>query len=456
MRQTLGASLALCLTCVVALGGAIAPATFATAQAQDPPATASAAQLERLLAPIALYADPLLAQVLLASTFPDQITEAAQFVRARGTGGIDDQSWDVSVKAVAHYPTILNMMDAKPEWTSELGQAYASQSTDVMDAVQRLRGRANAQGNLVTTPQQQVVVEPNYIAIWPAQPRVIYVPVYDPEIIYVRHVGYYGRYPGAFVYGVGFPIGPWLIYDWDWPSRRMFYTGWVGGGWIGRSRPYVYVTNIYVNDRYRNFGGYERVHYTYPGRYIDRHREDRGDNWARGHDTFNRGSEGRANRDPSRGRAGNDSRPNYEPYRNRPDNNNNNPGPATNGGGDRRGQPGGDPHGSNRGRGPYGGEPTTHQARPESRPERYMPAAQPRMTPPPQPSPSGHQGGSPGGAPGGSGGGNQGGGRQGGGREGGGGNPPGHQGAPGGGPSGRPGGQGVGQGTHAHDGPRRN
>ena len=415
MRQTLGASLTLCLTCVVALEGAIAPATFATAQAQDPTATASAAQLERLLAPIALYSDPLLAQVLLAATFPDQITEAAQFVRAHGTGGIDDQSWDVSVKAVAHYPTILNMMDAKPGWTSELGQAYASQSTDVMDAVQRLRGQANAQGNLVTTPQQQVVVEPGYIAIWPAQPRVIYVPVYDPEIIYIRHVGYYGRYPGAFVYGMGFPIGPWLIYDWDWPSRRMFYTGWVGGGWIGRSRPYVYVTNIYVNDRYRNFGGYERVHYTYPGRYIDRHREDRGDNWARGHDTFNRGSEGRANRDPSRG------------------------------------QPGGDPHGSNRGRGPYGGEPTTHQARPESRPERYMPAAQPRMTPPPQPSPGGHQGGSPGGTPGGSGGGNQGGGRRGGG-----GNPPGHQGAPGGGPSGRPGGQGVGQGTHAHDGPRRN
>ena len=408
MRQTLGASLTLCLTCVVALEGAIAPATFATAQAQDPTATASAAQLERLLAPIALYSDPLLAQVLLAATFPDQITEAAQFVRAHGTGGIDDQSWDVSVKAVAHYPTILNMMDAKPEWTSELGQAYASQSTDVMDAVQRLRGRANAQGNLVTTPQQQVVVEPGYIAIWPAQPRVIYVPVYDPEIIYIRHVGYYGRYPGAFVYGVGFPIGPWLIYDWDWPSRRMFYTGWVGGGWIGRSRPYVYVTNIYVNDRYRNFGGYERVHYTYPGRYIDRHREDRGDNWARGHDTFNRGSEGRANRDPWRG------------------------------------PPGGDPRGPNRGRRPYGGEQTTHQARPESRPERYMPAAQPRMAPTPQPSSGGHRGGSPGGAPGGSGGGNQGG----------------HQGgqgvSPSGRPSGRPGGQGVSQGTHAHDGPRRN
>ena len=200
MQKIRGASLTLCLTCVIALESAIAPALFATAHAQDssPAVTASASQLERLLAPIALYSDPLLAQVLLAATFPDQITDAAAFVRTHGTGGVDDQSWDVSVKAVAHYPTILNMMDAKPEWTTELGQAYASQSSDVMQAVQRLRAQANAQGNLVTTPQQQVVVEREYIAIWPAQPRVIYVPVYDPEIIYVRHVGYYGRYPGAF------------------------------------------------------------------------------------------------------------------------------------------------------------------------------------------------------------------------------------------------------------------
>jgi hypothetical protein len=316
MRKTLGSSFALCLTCVVALESAIAPATFAMAQAQDAPvaAVASATQLDRLLAPIALYSDPLLAQVLLASTFPDQITEAAAYVREHGTGGIDDQSWDVSVKAVAHYPTILNMMDAKPDWTTELGQAYASQSTDVMNAVQRLRAQANAQGNLVTTAQQQVVVEPSYIAIWPANPRVIYVPVYDPFAVYVRHVAFYGRYPGAFVFGIGFPIGPWLIYDWDWPARRVYYTGWVGGGWIGRSRPYVNVTNIYVNDRFRTVGGYERVHYTSPGRFIDRHRDDRPENWARGHDTFNRGAEGRANRNPSHALPTNEGRSHGDPY----------------------------------------------------------------------------------------------------------------------------------------------
>jgi hypothetical protein len=213
-------------------------------------------QLDSLTAPIALYPDPLLAQVMLAATFPDQIHDAAEFVRARGTNDVDNQAWDVSVRSVAHYPTILNMMDASIDWTTDLGQGYAAQSTEMMQSVQHMRALAHAQGNLESTPQQEVVVRPSYIAIWPAQPSVVYVPVYDPRIIYIRPC--YG--PGfhfAFNFGIGYPIGPWLIYDWDWPSRRIYYTGWLGGGWIGRSRPiinvtYVHVTNVYVNDRYRN------------------------------------------------------------------------------------------------------------------------------------------------------------------------------------------------------------
>jgi len=107
-------------------------------------------QLDNLLAPIALYPDPLLAQVLPAATFVDQIDEASRYVRSYGQNGIDDQDWDVSVKAVAHYPAVLDMMADKIDWTTALGQAYVNQSTDVMISVQRLRRLASDQGNLIT------------------------------------------------------------------------------------------------------------------------------------------------------------------------------------------------------------------------------------------------------------------------------------------------------------------
>ncbi len=88
-------------------------------------------QLDNLLSPIALYPDPLLAQLLVAATFPDQVEEAARWVRGSGQEGVDDQNWDVSVKAVAHYPTVIEMMADKIDWTTSLGQAYVNQSTDV-------------------------------------------------------------------------------------------------------------------------------------------------------------------------------------------------------------------------------------------------------------------------------------------------------------------------------------
>jgi Protein of unknown function (DUF3300) len=210
----------------------------------------TADQLDNLLAPIALYPDPLLAQVLLAATFSDQIDEAARYVRAYGQQGIDDQPWDVSVKAVAHYPSVLFMMADQLDWATAVGQAYVNQSTDVMASVQRLRAMAQGMGNLVTNPEQQVVVEDGFITIWPAQPQYIYVPMYDPFVVYYR------RWPGTgpfFVtFGVRFLIGAWLNFDCDWRDHRIFYTGWTGGGWIGRSRPYVHITNIYVNTRFRN------------------------------------------------------------------------------------------------------------------------------------------------------------------------------------------------------------
>lgn len=217
----------------------------------------SAREIDNLVAPIALYPDALLAQVLVAATFPDQINDAARYVRARGTNDIDDQYWDISVKSVAHYPTVLNMMTNKSDWTNTLGQVYAQQSSDVMESVQHLRRLAHDQGNLVSTEQQRVVIDNGNYVIVPAEPRVIYVPVYDPVVIYSRPVFYARGYNSYWSFGFGFPIGGWLTYDLDWRGRRVYYQGWDEQGygydwWRVRSRPYVQITNVYVNPRYES------------------------------------------------------------------------------------------------------------------------------------------------------------------------------------------------------------
>ncbi len=227
-------------------------------QGQDVPyQNFSPEQLDNLLSPIALYPDPLLAQVFVAATFPDQIEEAARWVRASGQNGVDDQNWDVSVRAVAHYPTVVEMMADKIDWTTSLGQAYVNQSTDVSASVQRLRHMARSVGNLQTTPQQEVLENDNYIAIDPVQPQLIYVPVYDPAICYYRRP-YYGP---AIAFGVGFPIGTWLNLDFRWGFGGgfggVFYTGWRpwggwNGGWLARSHTVVRVNNVYINNRYTN------------------------------------------------------------------------------------------------------------------------------------------------------------------------------------------------------------
>src|SRR5271154_7277531 len=151
----LSLSLALCLTGSAALFTSTAYADDASANvdaAQADSSSYSAADLDNLLAPIALYPDPLLAQVLVAATFDDQIQDASQLLSA-GAVAVDDQPWDDSVKAVAHYPKVLFTLAAQPDWTTALGQAYVAQSTDVMNSIQRLRAMASAQGNLVSTQQ---------------------------------------------------------------------------------------------------------------------------------------------------------------------------------------------------------------------------------------------------------------------------------------------------------------
>jgi len=215
-------------------------------EAQYSEALFSMSELEDLVAPIALYPDPLIAQILPAATFVDQIDEAARYVSQYGRyARIDDQYWDVSVKAVAHYPDVLSMMDQKYEWTVSLGQAFINQPDDVMYAIQLLRQDARAAGNLYSTPQQQVIIDNGYISIIPAQPEVIYVPVYDPQVVYIERPS--PSY-GFITFGAGLSIGVWLNRDCDWRDRRVYYHGWRGRNWVNRARPHVHTqNNIYVN-----------------------------------------------------------------------------------------------------------------------------------------------------------------------------------------------------------------
>jgi hypothetical protein len=212
--------------------------------------TFSADQLDNLLAPVALYPDPLLAQLLVAATYPDEIDQAARVLRADpDPAGIDAEPWDVSVKAVAHYSEVLSMMDDSLDWTTALGQAYAWQPEDVMASIQRLRAQARAVGNLETEPQQEVADDGGNIEIWPAEPDDIYVPVYDPDVVYFGSGGAIG---GVETFGPACLIGVWLNRDFDWRHRKIYYHGWDHGPlWVTRARPHVQLSPVYVNARFR-------------------------------------------------------------------------------------------------------------------------------------------------------------------------------------------------------------
>jgi len=180
------------------------------------------AQLDQLLGPIALYPDPLIAQILPASTLPTQIVLADRYVSGGGDPNqIDQQPWDPSVQALARYPNVLKWMDDNLNWTTDLGQAFLNQQQDVMVSIQRLRTSAYNIGNLQSTPQQQVVNDGGYIEIVPAEPQVIYVPVYQPDQVYYQTC--YG--PPFITFGIGWPIGLWLNCDFDWGHHNIIVWG---------------------------------------------------------------------------------------------------------------------------------------------------------------------------------------------------------------------------------------
>ncbi|MBN8494944.1 MAG: DUF3300 domain-containing protein, partial [Burkholderiales bacterium] len=153
-------------------------------------------RLDQLLAPIALYPDALLTQVLMAATYPVQVTEAVKWSAAntnvKGDAAVtqaESQGWEPSVTSLVAFPQVLATMGQKPEWVQELGDAFLAQPADTMDAVQRLRQAAQAAGTLKSTEQQKVVVQnptpqQQVIVIEPAQPQVVYVPTYNPTVVY--------------------------------------------------------------------------------------------------------------------------------------------------------------------------------------------------------------------------------------------------------------------------------
>ena len=215
-------AVALSLLHVWAAGQTAAPPPAPAASAPGS-ATFSKEQLEQLVAPIALYPDSLLSQVLMAATYPADVAEAAKWSKANkdmkgdaATQAVQNQPWDPAVQSLAAFPQVLQAMGDQPDWVQNLGDAFLASSKDVLDAAQRLRARAQAAGNLKSNEQQKVIVEQaapqqTIIKIEPAQPETIYVPAYNPTVVY-------GTWP--------YPYYP----PYYWPPYSYYYPGYYAGG----------------------------------------------------------------------------------------------------------------------------------------------------------------------------------------------------------------------------------
>jgi Protein of unknown function (DUF3300) len=211
-------------------------------------------QLQQLVAPIALYPDTLIAQILAAATYPSEIAEAEKWIeKHKDLKGdklakeVDKQSWDASVKALTQFPAVLANMNQNLAWTSELGDAYVNQQQNVTQAIQTMRQRAQQAGNLKTTSQETVSTQGQTIVIQPASTQVVYVPQYDPWLVYGAPLsvfpGWY-PYPGLFLgtpgiaFGLGFGIGLFAGFAWGWHGWGF---DWHGGGRV------VYNHNTFIS-----------------------------------------------------------------------------------------------------------------------------------------------------------------------------------------------------------------
>lgn len=204
-------------------------------------------QLDALLAPIALYPDTLLTQILMASTYPLQIVQAARWAEQPANKGLtgdklakalEKQTWDPSVKSLVPFPQVLAMLNANLDWTQQLGYAFADQQAAVMDSVQRLRRQAQTSGSLQSTPQQVVRTADQVVVIESAQPELVYVPSYNPSTVYGEwpypsyppvYPTLYPTYPvgTALAAGIAFGVGVAVVGGlWNW-ARPVWHGGYV-------------------------------------------------------------------------------------------------------------------------------------------------------------------------------------------------------------------------------------
>jgi len=219
-------------------------------------------ELEEILGPIALFPDPLLATVLAASVYPDQVAEAAKAVAAgEDAAAREARGWESPVTAIANVPDAIAMLGDYPEWTEAIGRAYLTQQQDVMDTIQKLRSIANDNGALVTTPQQTVIIERDVIVIQPANPDVIFVPVYTPSVVFVRDRR---PAPGVAVvsFGVGVAVGAIIANNncsWGWRGGVVWGPSWRHNTRINNN------VNININNNNNNNVNINRPGGTRPG-----------------------------------------------------------------------------------------------------------------------------------------------------------------------------------------------
>jgi uncharacterized membrane protein YgcG len=276
LKQSLSLLLSYCLLLITAPEGFAAQ----TNQLPAPPVQSSPApvqsaqqtpqQMQQLVAPIALYPDALVAQILAAATYPDQIVEADRWLQQHKTlkgeklgKEVDQQPWDPSVKALVEFPSVLANMDKNLAWTSSLGDAYVNQQQDVMNAVQVMRDRAQKAGNLKSTSQETVSNQGKTIVIEPAEPDVVYVPEYDPWLVYGEPIGIWPgwySYPGLYLagpgiaFGLGFGIGFYGGFGWGWPHWGY---DWHNHGVIYNHNTYISHSRVFVNrNNFNHAGGF--------------------------------------------------------------------------------------------------------------------------------------------------------------------------------------------------------
>ncbi len=246
------ALLVLCLLARIGLAQGVPPSGEPDAPPPGNPRF-SQQELDQMLAPVALYPDALLSQILMAATYPLEVVEAARWSAAHpqalgsdASQAVAGERWDPSVKSLIAVPQVLQVLDSRIDWTERLGDAFLGQRPEVMDTIQQLRARARAAGNLNTTAQMTVADSDDGIEVSETDPRVVYVPYYDPGLVY--GAWWWADYPpvfwspwagygwaGPFAWGVGIGVGVDLFFgSWNWRHHDVYGRaghGGPGAGW---------------------------------------------------------------------------------------------------------------------------------------------------------------------------------------------------------------------------------